>query len=58
MEELGKGLKELKGIATPYEEQYQLTRLPKAPRDEITNQRVYMEGSMAPATYVADDCLI
>jgi hypothetical protein len=23
-----------------------------------TNQRVYMDGSMAPATYLAEDCLI
>jgi hypothetical protein len=33
MEELGEGLKELKGIATPSEEQYQLTRPLGAPRD-------------------------
>jgi hypothetical protein len=34
MEELEKGLQELKGFATPQEEQpYQLTRHPKAPRD-------------------------
>jgi hypothetical protein len=34
MEELGKGQKELKGFATPYEEQeYQPTRSPRAPRE-------------------------
>jgi hypothetical protein len=34
MEELEKGLKELKGFTTPYEEQqYQPTRSPRAPRD-------------------------
>jgi hypothetical protein len=34
MEELEKGLKKLKGFATPQEEQkYQLTRTPRAPRD-------------------------
>jgi len=34
MEELEKGLKELKGFATPQEEQqYQPTRTPRAPRD-------------------------
>jgi hypothetical protein len=34
MEELGERLKDLKGIATPQEEQqYQLTRLPRAPKD-------------------------
>jgi hypothetical protein len=33
MEELGEGLKELKGFATPYEEQQpQPTRHPRAPR--------------------------
>jgi hypothetical protein len=29
----GEALKELKGIATPKEEQHQLTRPPRAPRD-------------------------
>jgi hypothetical protein len=34
MEKLGLGLKELKGFATPQEEQqYQLNRTPKVPRD-------------------------
>jgi hypothetical protein len=34
MEELEKGPKEMKGIATPQEEQqYQPTNLPRAPRD-------------------------
>jgi hypothetical protein len=33
MEELGERLKKLKGIAMPYEEQYQLTGPPRAPRD-------------------------
>jgi hypothetical protein len=33
MEELGEGLKELKGIATLKEEQYQLTGPPRVPRD-------------------------
>jgi hypothetical protein len=33
MEELGKALRELKGIATPQGEQYQLTGPPRAPRD-------------------------
>jgi hypothetical protein len=32
MEELWEGLKELKGIATPLEEQYQLTGPPRVPR--------------------------
>jgi hypothetical protein len=34
MEKLGEGLKEVKGLATPQEEQnYQLSRPHKAPRD-------------------------
>jgi hypothetical protein len=34
MEELGERLKELKGIATPQEEQqFQSTRFPQAPRE-------------------------
>jgi hypothetical protein len=33
MEELEEGLEELKGIATPLEEQYQLTGPPRASRD-------------------------
>jgi len=34
IEELGEGLKELKGFETPYEEQhYQPIRHPKAPKD-------------------------
>jgi hypothetical protein len=34
MEKLEKGLKDLKGFATPKEEQqYQPTRLPRTPRD-------------------------
>ena len=31
---------------------------PGAPRDWITNQRVYMEGPMVLATYVSDDGLV
>jgi hypothetical protein len=33
MKELGEGLKELNRIATPQEEQYQLTGLPRVSRD-------------------------
>jgi hypothetical protein len=59
MEELGEGLKELKEIATPKEEQqYQLTGPNRAPRDKTPNQRVHMEGPRAPDLYVAKDCLI
>jgi hypothetical protein len=35
MEELGEGLKKLKGIATPYEEQHKLTVPPRVPRDKL-----------------------
>ena len=44
---------------TPLEEQqYQPTRTPKTPRDEIINQRLHMEGSITPAAYAAEDGLI
>jgi hypothetical protein len=59
MKKLGEGLKELKQFATSQEEQqYQPTRYPRATRDKTTNQRIYMEGPMAPAAYVAEDGLI
>ena len=41
-------------MATPYEEQYQLTRLLRDPMDTV----VYMGGSMAPTVYVSEECLI
>ena len=51
-----KGLKELRLFATPWEEQQcQLVNPPGAPRDWTTNQRVHMEGTMAPVAYVAED---
>jgi hypothetical protein len=50
---------ELKGFTTPWEEQqYQPSRPSRAPRDSTNNQRVYMEGPMTPATYVAEDGLV
>jgi hypothetical protein len=53
MEELEKGLKELRGFAALWgEQQCQLARTPGAPRDWITNQRLYMERPMALAAYV------
>ena len=59
MEELEKGLKELRGFAAPRrEQQCQLTRHPRALGDWTTNQRVHMEGPMALASYVADDALV
>ena len=57
--ELEKGLKEFKGFTTPQEEQqYQPTRLLRAPRDQTNNQKLHMEGPMAPATYVAEGGLV
>ena len=52
MEELEKGLKELNGFATPWEEQqYESTKPPELPGTT-------MEGPMAPAIYVAEDGLV
>ena len=34
------------------------TRIPRAPRDKTTKQRVHMEGLMSPAAYVSEDYLI
>jgi hypothetical protein len=34
------------------------SRTPQTPRDYATNQRVHMEGPMAPATNVAEDDLV
>jgi hypothetical protein len=59
MKELEKEPKELKGFAASEEEQqYEPTSIPRAPRDYTTNQRVNMEGPMAPAAYVAVDGLV
>ena len=41
---------ELKGFATPQEEQYQPTRAHRA-----TIRRVLMDGPMTPAAYVSED---
>ena len=50
MEELEKGLKELREVAAPSgEKQCQLVRIPITSGDYTTNQRVHMEGPMAPA---------
>jgi hypothetical protein len=59
-EELGEGLKELKGFVTTLEEQqYQPTR-PFCPQSSqgLNHERIHMEGPMAPAAYVAEDGLI
>jgi hypothetical protein len=59
MEKLENGPKELKGFAAPLEEQqYEQTSTSRAPWDYTTNQRVHMEGPMAPATYVVEDSLV
>jgi hypothetical protein len=53
MEELEKGVKELRGFATPCREQQchpaSPSPHPVAARDWTTNQRVHMEEAMAPA---------
>jgi hypothetical protein len=57
--DLEKGLKELRGFAAPWrEQQCKPARPPGAPRDWTTNQRVHMEGPMAPAPYVAEGGLV
>jgi hypothetical protein len=59
MEELEKGLKELRRFAALWrEQQCQPARSPRAPRDWTTNQRVHMEGPVALAKYVAEDGLV
>ena len=60
MEELEKLLKDLKGFATPQEEQqYQTIRLPQSSQQlNYQPKSIYMEGPMALATYVAEDGLI
>ena len=63
MEELEKGLKELRALASSWGggnsvNQPDLHFHPGTPRDWTTNQRVHMEGPMAPAAYVAEDGLV
>ena len=58
MEELWEGLNELKGMATPQEEQqYKLARPLRAPSN-YTNQRVYMGRFMAPQYLWSRELLI
>ena len=59
MEELKKGLKELRELAAPWRGyQCQQAKLPGAPGDWTTNQRIHMEGPIAPAPNVAVDGLV
>jgi hypothetical protein len=61
MEELEKGLKELRGFAAPRrKQQCQLARppTPRAPKDWTTNQRIHMEQPIVLDTYVAEDGLV
>ena len=59
MEELEKGLKELRGFAAPWEEQQcQLARPPRVPGDWTNNQRIQMEEPMALTTCVAEVDLV
>jgi hypothetical protein len=51
MEELEKKLKELKGFTAPWrEQQCQLARPPRGPREWTTNKRVHVERPMALAS--------
>jgi hypothetical protein len=54
MEELEKGLKELRWLAAPRKEQHCQQARPGASGDWTTNQRVHM----APSAYVAEDGLV
>jgi hypothetical protein len=59
MEELEKGLKEVRGFEAPWRErQCQQARPLRAPRNWTTNQRTHMKGPMALAIYVAEDGLV
>ena len=58
MEELEKGLKELRGLQTYGKSKCQLAISPRASRDWTTNQRIHVEGPMALAAYVAEDGLV
>jgi hypothetical protein len=59
VDELEKGLKELKGFLPQQEEQqYESTSIPTALRKLTTNQGVQMEGPMPPAAYATEDGLI
>ena len=58
MEDMEKGLKELRGFADPWrEQQYQQARSPRAPRNWNTNKRIQMEGPMSMAAYVEENGL-
>jgi hypothetical protein len=59
MEDLEKGMKELRGFAAPWKEhQCQQARSPAAPGDWTTNKRIYIEEPMAPAAYMAENGLV
>jgi hypothetical protein len=59
MEEMEKGLKELRGVCKPMEGATVSTdQTPRSSWDRTANQRVHMEGPMALATYVAEDGLV
>ena len=58
MEELEKGLKELRVFCSPMEgATVSTSQTPWSSRDWSINQRVHMEGPMAQAAYVAEDDL-
>ena len=54
MEEIGEGLKELKEFAIHRKN----NNINQNSQGLTTNQRVHMEGPIAPVTYLADDDLV
>jgi hypothetical protein len=59
IEEMQKGLKELREVAAPWrEQQCQPDRPHRVPGDWTTNQRVHMEGPTALASYVEEDGIV
>lgn len=59
MEELEKGMKELRGLHIHRGSNSVNMPDPLAlSGDSTTNQRIHMEGPMALTTYVAEDCLV
>ena len=61
MEELEKGLKELRELSAPWGDD-NFNRLdpptPRAPKDRTTNQRIHMEGHRSSAAYVSEGGLV
>jgi len=48
----------MEGNCNPIGKKFRVVWLTRAPRDKTTRQEDYMEASMAPDTYVTENCLI